>query len=123
MRHRIPEFIPADKGLGSRTKLTTRTRSTTPVPPRNGKQYAKNPINDNDTDERRRDVYFLRQLISLYPGTVFRRWNLDAGRLNRLWCDDILIVCGTHTDTDASAEFRIDMSRAEALMLRIDENG
>ncbi len=118
----MPAYIPAELGLGDKTKLTVRS-SRTAVPPVEGQAYRKNPVNDSDTIERRRDAYFLGLLIALYQGREFRRWDLDAGRLNRLWCDDILVVVVPEDSAgDPEAVYRLDIARAQTLLARMADS-
>ena len=114
MNHSIPEFIPAEVGLGDKVKLTIRGNSSVAVPSEEV-PYRKSP-SDNESLSRRIDAYFLGILLALYQGRPFERGNLDAGRLNRLVGAEILLVDGDrHNSRSSTARLRVDLRRALAL--------
>ena len=93
-RDLLGEYFPEALGLGSKVKFTINSAvsaSNTHVPPLEGLEYAKHPANNENTEERRRDLFFFGQLFALVGSSEFVRGDLDAGRLNRLWCDGSLV--------------------------------
>jgi hypothetical protein len=115
-KHPIPEFIPGELGLGEKTKLTVKHKSSTPVPPEEGDgTYPKSPTGGRDDEGLRRDLFFFGTLFALYGEQPFPRGNLDAGRMNRLWSLHCLVLAGEYLEgKDPERYFRLD-ARAASL--------
>src|SRR5665213_2787434 len=82
--HEFPEYVPATVGIGAQCKVSIKRKPTAFTP-----LFCKERA-DNDAFARRADRWFLAALLALYGREKFKRGNLDAGRLNRLFNREIV---------------------------------
>jgi hypothetical protein len=109
--HDLPEFIPAAVGIGAQYKVTIRSRPTTLTP-----LFAKERVRTEVSAEKA-DRWFLATLLALYGRDNFKRGNLDAGRLNRLFGREIVPAdAASFSTTCADAELRIEYGSALAYL-------
>jgi hypothetical protein len=108
-KHGLPEYIPPSLGIGDQYKvaITTHPREATAL-------FAKDRVG-NDAAADVADRWFLASLIALYGRRPFRRGNLDAGRLNRLFGREIVPAQEQSFDpTSFNAELRVDIEQASS---------
>lgn len=112
IKHQIPAYIQGIPGL-EKVKLIAPTGSK-PVPPESGVDYRKNPRRESDLSARIPDRYFFACLYGIYGEGCFERGDLDAGRLNRLWCLDVLCVADEvgHDRESKDARFFLNAKQA-----------
>ncbi len=110
MKHPLPKYIPEEVGYGDKVNITNKGGSTTLVPREPGNSKSVTGSRDHHTNQI--DAYFLGQLLALYQGNVFSRLNLDAGRLNDLIDQDIVVPLSSEPSVDAMARFRVDLGAA-----------
>lgn len=87
-----PEICHLGHDWSGTIKMTNSGLSKADVPPKEGKAWLKNPVKNDDFLVSYKDRYFLCQILAIYGFSDFYRWNLDAGRLNNLWCRDLIEV-------------------------------
>jgi len=109
--HELPEFIPASVGIGTQHKVTIRNRPTAFTP-----LFAKERIGTEASAEKA-DRWFLATLLALYGRDNFKRGNLDAGRIDRLFGREIVPADITlFSAMCADAELRIEYGSALAYL-------
>jgi hypothetical protein len=110
-KHELPEYIPATVGIGGQYKAAIRRPPTEFTP-----LFAKGRIG-TDISAERADRWFLATLLALYGRNSFKRGNLDAGRLNRLFDREIVPADTASFDaTSGDAELRIEYAGAIAYL-------
>ena len=106
-----PSYIPGAVGIGTQYKVAIRTKPTAFTP-----LFAKERVGI-DISAERADRWFLATLLALYGREAFKRGNLDAGRLNRLFDREIIPANAQSFDaTSSDAELRIDYASAIAYL-------
>jgi hypothetical protein len=109
--HELPEYIPAIVGIGAQYKAAIRRRPAAFTP-----LFAKERIS-TDISAERADRWFLATLLALYGRNNFKRGNLDAGRLNRLFDREIVPADVSTFDAKSSdAELHIEYASAIAYL-------
>jgi hypothetical protein len=109
--HELPEFVPATVGIGTQYKVTIRRHPTAFTP-----LFAKERIGTEASAEKA-DRWFLATLLALYGADSFKRGNLDAGRVNRLFGREIVPAdAASFNVTSAGAELRIEYVSALAYL-------
>jgi hypothetical protein len=110
-KHELPEYIPATVGIGTQYKAAI-TREPTAFT----LLFAKERIG-TDVSSERADRWFLATLLALYGRNAFKRGNLDAGRLNRLFDREIVPAdVSSFNATSSDAELRIEYANAIAYL-------
>jgi hypothetical protein len=105
--HDMPEYIPASVGVGHKTKVTIQTIPDTPT------AIFQKDRADISGAERVRDRWFLATLLATYGGSTFRRGNLDAGRINRLFGREIVPASMQNFEAASlESELRINIDTA-----------
>jgi hypothetical protein len=109
--HELPGYIPEAVGIGAQYKVTIRRQPTAFTP-----LFAKERIG-TDTSAEKADRWFLATLLALYGRQNFKRGNLDAGRLNRLFEREIVPAdTVSFNATSHESELRIQFTNAIAYL-------
>jgi hypothetical protein len=107
--HDLPEYIAASVGIGEQYKAAIQK-----VPREFTLLFEKRRVG-SDVLAEKADRWFLATLIGLYGRNNFKRGNLDAGRVNRLFNREIVpVVLESFNATSSDSELRIDYVRAFA---------
>ena len=83
-----------------------------------GSTALQEKIIDDCLDARRNDQIFLRYIFGRFGDSPFERGDLDAGRINRLYNREIVLVSGGLED--AWAMLQINIQVAKHLLARED---
>jgi hypothetical protein len=106
-KHDIREYIPDCVGIGRLYKATIKS-----CPSEVTRLFAKERV-ARDSVAEIADRWFLASLLALYGRRAFKRGNLDAGRVNRLFGREIVPADESAFDPQSfDAELRIDVERA-----------
>ena len=107
LKHELPEYIPVSVGIGKQYKVSIQN-----VPKEFTRLYEKERAGSDGLAEKA-DRWFLAALIALYGRANFKRGNLDAGRLNRLFRREIVAISVNDFDlASGEAELRIEYESA-----------
>ena len=109
-KHELPEYIPASVGFGKQHKVSIQK-----VPIEFTLLYEKERAGSDEFAEKA-DRWFLATLIALYGRTNFKRGNLDAGRLNRLFGREIVAVSTEFDPASSEADLRIEYEAATSYL-------
>jgi hypothetical protein len=110
-KHELPEHIPEAVGIGVQYKVTIRRQPMAFTP-----LFAKERIG-TDIFAEKADRWFLATLLALYGRQSFKRGNLDAGRLNRLFEREIVPAdAASFNATSDESELRIEFANAIAYL-------
>jgi len=102
--HQMPEYIPNAVEIGSLYKVSLK------MPPKDVTALHAKERSGDDPFAEIADRWFLATLFALYGCRAFKRGNLDAGRVNRLFGREIVPADADTFDTlSLDAELRIDV--------------
>lgn len=108
-KHDLPKYIPSSVGIGLQYKVAIQSH-----PSEITRLFAK-PRVGSDHNAEIADRWFLGSLLALYGRHAFKRGNLDAGRINRLFGREIVPANEGNFDSQSfDAELQIDIESAAA---------
>jgi hypothetical protein len=102
-KHPIPKRVPQGVVSNGRTPLLTIDATDQQPTPLFAKSIGSDP------NAREADRFLVEKLYDLYGSGPFRRGNLDAGRVNRLFSREIKPVLGQFHPQATNALLQLDL--------------
>lgn len=112
--HPLPEYVPEVVGIGQLYKVALQT-----IPREPTELFVKERAG-GDVAAEAADRWFLASLIGLYGRRPFKRGNLDAGRLNRLFGREVVPAEEQFDPVSLDTELRVDVERASVFFTQMN---